>query len=101
VPAPGVGALVTTAPLAVTIKEGERTRINATAFDAAGRALSGVKCSWTINSADHATVASVDDDTGEVTARRATRKGPAIAGGTLRVTATCGGKAGSSAVVVN
>jgi uncharacterized protein YjdB len=89
---------VEVAPNPATMSEGAKLRFTASTFGTGNQLLTGRSCTWASNSTTHATVNAA---TGEVTALRATKKGPPIPGGQLRITATCEGVSGSAVLVIN
>ncbi len=80
-------ASVTVVPDTLTIQPGAKGQLKATAFDASGHVINGLAVSWASSSSAVATV----DGTGDVTG---------VVPGTVTISATIGGRAGTAKVTV-
>jgi uncharacterized protein YjdB len=87
VPAPSIASIVVT-PANPRIKEGETIQLTATAYDASNHAIAGVTFTWTSSNTNRATVSS----SGLVRA---------LNDGNVTITASAGGKSGSTTVRID
>jgi uncharacterized protein YjdB len=79
---------VTVTPSNPRIKEGETVQLTATAYDASNNVITGIAFTWTSSNTNRATVSQ----TGLVTARQ---------DGNVTISATAGGKTGSTTVRID